>query len=1173
MKPDTYIGSDEAVEREEWLYDSENQKMINSVISFPPGCERLYLEVLTNASDNVGRSRRAGVDPGTIEVMMDETTISVKNYGLGIPVEMHPEKKVYVPQMIFGSLLTSSNYNGDRHEAGTNGIGAKAANIFSKEFMVVVHDHLRHLKYTQVWNNNMTTVSQPLIEKYTGKSSSTQIVYKMDFERFKLPGAYPPEAFALFARHAIDISFTAKTIVTFNEVEFNFTDIREYARLYFGDAVDSAVVHYQWPAGTEVVTKKKGHQVAKDPSVTPEVEMIVADTPDSGYHVSFVNCMMTKDGGVHVNAALKAVGDGVVQKINEDILKKLTKQNGGKELDAKQKKAHTINISDVRPHLSLLLSVRVVNPKFTSQTKTVLASPTPKITIEEQELRPIQNWKLVDRLYAALEAKQFASIAKTDGKLRRNVTLRSGTDANNAGKANRQDCVLYITEGRSGSGYANKLVSYIPNGRDNIGVLPMRGKLFNVMGKDIFQIEKNAEINELKKMLGLREGMDYLDPNNFNTLRYGAVMIMSDSDVDGKHITGLILNFFHCRFPSLLARGFVMYYRTPTIRVFKGKTVLKFYTQSEYDQWKTNTSDFKSWKHKYYKGLGGSKDSEVKDDLNAPRIVNCVYDDQAPAAIELAFNKKFADKRKEWIGSWQPVLGVEDIQMQPISWFINYEMILFSIADNDRSLPKLTDGLKESHRKILHGAHKRWKISTKKNDYPEFKVAQFSAFVANVSNYHHGEMILDDVVVGMAQDFTGANNIPWFTREGQFGSRFAGGKDASETRYSHTKPENIVAYILREEDVPILKYVVDDGEDVEPETYWPVIPMSLVNGCQGIGTGYSTFIPNHNPLDLIEWLKQKLRGVSDEDLPVILPWYRGFEGITKVIDRSKKKKRGGKVRVLVMDCAKDSAPKVVEEEDEEGNSPEKLRAGNCVFNEEGEQVLSEDEEEVDQRPLLSFVTQGKFHQLLDGTIVITELPVGRCAFAYNKWLEMLREKGELRDIRNLSGDNRVYFEITGFKGEVSIKSLKLQRTMGMSNMVLLDENRRPVRYDTTFDILEAFFARRLPVYGERRQYILDTLRSEITDLGHKVKFVTAVVNGELVIIKTKLEVIKSKLQELEIPFEIYNSSKTSNFNEEEIELLKEKIRKKEEELVTAENTTPEQMWYKELTELEEQLKK
>ena len=1445
VKADTYIGSDEKVERQEWVYDLENNCMEWKTIDFVPGCERLFMEVLSNASDNVGRSRRAGIDPGVIDVSVDEQYVSITNYGLPIPIEIHPVEKMYVPQMIFGSLLTSSNYEvEERSEAGTNGIGAKAANIFSKEFTILIKDHIRKLSYSQRWEDNMQVVGEPKISPFSEKTSSVSVVYKMDFERFGYPDkVYTPDAIALFARHCVDVSFTAKTTVTFNNSKFALADIREYARLYFGDAVDNAIVHYQWPKGTEVLTKKKGYQVAKDKSISPDVEMILMDTPDEGHQVSFVNCIMTKDGGVHVDAAIKASSDGVIKTINEASVKKLTRSNKGKELDAKQKRSHTITIGDVKPHVSILVSVRVKNPKFPSQTKTSLESPVPKITISEETLRGINKWSLISRLDATIQAKQFASTSKKDGKLKGYLKLPKGVDANNAGKYNRADCVLYITEGKSGAGYANTLLGLIPGGRDNIGVLPMRGKLYNVMDKTTFQIDKNNEISELKAMLGLVDGTHYIDPANFSRLRYGGVMIMADSDVDGKHIIGLILNFFHCRFPSLLARGYVLYYRTPTLRVSLGKTSNKFYTQREYEVWRDSTKNYKTWKHKYYKGLGTSKDSEIKEDFETPRVVTCFYDEHAPEAMRLAFDKGYANKRKEWMSKWKPGINVENVEMQPISSFINEELVLFSIANTQRSIPKLVDGFKESHRKIIYGAHSKWKVGSKK-EYNEVKVAQLTAFIAEKSNYHHGEAILDDVVVGMAQDFTGSNNIPWFSRDGQFGcvapdtkvlvwggyvkrakdihiddllvgddgkkrriskivngvdqmfsihqedgetytvnskhiltlrytsqgkvwsrnkkwyvsgfcpenneifnrehvskdkayeegkslscndvfdirlstylsfpdkeqfegvcnhvaidwklgspvedaylygkslsdgtrfistpmvlsgiqprlkilagiidgeyekgkacitsndvrifsgreatkefiavgflskslgfkvqtknglllsgdfsmipsahtvgitrtipscgkiriesvdvgmyygwyidgnerfllgdftcthnTRFEGGKDAAETRYSHTKPEKIMSKILRKEDRPLLTHIVDEGDEVEPETYYPVIPMVLVNGAQGIGTGYSTFIPNHNPEDIIRWLKLRLEGVSQKYLPEVLPWYRDFHGEIHIIDR--RKLRNGK---LGIDAVVESG---TEQSEKETSSDSVEDFGLASFG-------------YSDRPLLSMVSLGIYHVNMEGVVVVTELPIGSWPQTYHKWLEELVEEKKITGFRDLSVNNAVYFEIYGMKKPINHRVLRLRGADGMSNMVLLNERNVPTRYNTATEILEAFYEIRLPLYTKRKGLILEQLEKDITSLNHRVRFVRAVIDGEVIIINRKKTEIYTALDKLEIPREIYDSSMSRHLSEDDVLLLQQQSKDKSDQLEAMKNTPPESFWLTELEELEKE---
>ena len=1182
MKPDMYIGGDTRSAREEWLYDLSSGKMSKAVIDFVPGSERIYLEILSNASDNVGRSRRANIDPGRIDIIMSNSTISITNFGLPMPIEINQKTGLYVPQMVFGNMLTSSNYEVDRHEVGTNGIGAKATNIFSTEFTAVVHDAVRHLKYTQVWTNNMKNCSTPVIEQYAGKESSVQIIYVMDFARFgyDVPGTgivngklgpiggYTQEAFCLFARHAIDISFTAKIPVSFNGTEFNYSNIRDYARLYFGDAVDTAIVHYQWPPNTEIITKKKGYQVAKNPTVVAEVELIAIDTPDDGHHVSFVNCMMTRDGGVHVNAAVKAVGDSAVQMINESTIKRLTKQNKGKELDAKDKRSHTITIADVKPHISILLAVRVVNPKFTSQSKTALHAPVPKIEVSEEELRNLGKWQLIDRLYAALEAKQFASMSKTDGKLKGYVRLQSGVDANFAGKAERQKCVLYITEGKSGAGYANTLLGLVRGGRDYIGVLPMRGKSLNVMNADRFQIEKNNEINELKKMLGLCEGLDYTVEENFNRMRYGHIMIMADADMDGKHIIGLIINFFHCRFPSLLARGFVMYYRTPIIRVWHGKTVKKFYMESHYEAWKRETPNYATWKHKYYKGLAGSKDADVKDDYAAPRVVNCFYDADAPRAMALAFDKKQADRRKEWIANWRDSMGIEDVQMQPISMFIDHELILFSIANVHRSIPKLMDGFKESLRKIMHGAHLHWKISPKDKEYAEFKVGRLGYKVAETCGYHHGETILADVITGMAQDFVGANNMPWFTKDGQFGTRFQGGKDAGQVRYTSTRPERMVGLILRKEDRPILQHLQDEGETIEPVTYYPVIPMVLVNGAEGIATGYSTTIPKHNPLDLMDWLRKRLNGKVGVDLPDIIPWYRGFNGTLKLIDRRFKKKPDDKINVTtilnVLPQPSSIAPTQITQMQVVDDSAE-LDAPEGDDEDEGE---GSEDEEPRARPLLSLISLGNFHFVNDQKIVVTELPIGLWPITYLKWLEDLKEKNLIKSYRNCSVGDEVYFEIDGFTETPNHRTLRLQRSIGMSNMVLLDDDNRPRRYDTSEEILETFYQRRLPIYQKRKDYILSKFKEEIVELQHKIRFIRAIITGEIVVIKGKKPIIREQMDKLGIPRELLETTKIVNCTEEEITELTQTIATKEAQYLVLEATTPNQMWLKDLDELE-----
>jgi DNA topoisomerase-2 len=180
-------------------------------------------------------------------------------------------------------------------------------------------------------------------------------------------------------------------------------------------------------------------------------------------------------------------------------------------------------------------------------------------------------------------------------------------------------------------------------------------------------------------------------------------------------------------------------------------------------------------------------------------------------------------------------------------------------------------------RKILFAAFKKGGLKT------EIKVAQFSGYVSEHAAYHHGEASLNAAIVGMAQNFVGSNNINLFEPNGQFGGRLQGGQDSASERYIFTQLNRLTRLIYRQEDDAVLTYIDDDGQMVEPVYYAPAIPMILVNGSKGIGTGFSTDIMPHNPVQIIAYIRAMLTGVSSSDRPVIEPYFKGFKGTIKNI--------------------------------------------------------------------------------------------------------------------------------------------------------------------------------------------------------------------------------------------------------------------------------------------------
>ncbi len=1174
-----YTGNKEQKPREEWLYSFSTGSIRKGVVTVPECIERCFLEPLSNASDNVHKSRRFGVPPGKVYVYVSPQRIIIENAGTPIPVQYKEEEGMYVPELSFGVPGTSSHYTEDvRHEAGVNGLGVKLTNGFSTYFKVEILDPINKKSYDQVWEGRGLDGRQdPIIEEYKGKESLVRVTFDLDYKHFKYDDNQAPmELFALFARHCADISFTTKVPVTFEyempdqdpqAIEFEVGHPRQYAYLYFGDLVETSLLHYEWPEGTRIIKEGDGRQLARNTSIMPLVEMCILDTPDNSETISFVNSMMTRDGGIHVEAALKSVSDHIVKFVNSNDTDGLN-----------------VTLKHIRPNLSLVMACMVKDPSFQGQTKNKLSGPKPYIRVTEKEIKPVMEWNMIQHLLAIIEAKKNQLLSQTDGKKRGNISTKNGRDANQAGKRKSQQCTLCIVEGLSASSYPKKLIDNMDNGRDLWGILPIRGKFLNVMKASCGKIANNKEIFELKKMLGLMEGVDYSIPENLKKLRYGRVIIMADADDDGKHIVALLLLYFHCRFPSLLQIGYVYNYLTPIIRVTKGKRGHKFFMMSEYEKWKKRNKNWHTWKTIYFKGLGRATDEQINEDYEDQRIIHCLYDDWAPQTITLAFSKERSDERKAWLAHFKEIVDVELVDQQPISEFINTELVKYGQLGLRRAIPNEMDGFKDSQRKVMWGAFRIWdnekngKIKVGNTKYKEMKVARIAARAAEFTNYHHGERSLEGTLVAMAQDFPGANNLPFFSRDGQFGTRDMGGKDASEGRYVETKPEKWIPLIFRREDLPILKLKKDEGEDVEPECFYPILPPVLINGANGIALAYSTYWPNHNPLDVVRWIKCK---IGNKPLPVLTPWYRGFSGSIEVIDRRKgKRKRKEKKPDITRDTEENldipdlDGPNIPSlEEFNENTGEEEVEVNEPDFMKEIHAYVREFREERG-RPLYSLVTRGKFHTAPNGKIVITELPIGRWTHPYLKWLEKLRDEDKLiRDVRDLSKSNLPGFELTGFKPIPSHKSLALRTQYGMSNMVLLDMEDKPQRYDSVADYLEVFYTKRLYYYGVRKEHILRQWAEKGETLRQKQTFLRAVIENELVIENRNKEDIFVDMDAMHLPHHLLTETKLVKLTEDEIVKLDEKIETLRTNIETLENTNPEKMWLQELGEFEREYRK
>jgi len=824
--PDTYIGSIENSTEEHYIVEAET--FAAKTLDFNPGFYKLIDELLVNAHDHVVRLRqKKSTNPvKNINISSDGKTFTIRNDGESIDVEKHPDYGVYIPQLIFGELLTSTNYDKDEKKlvGGKNGYGVKLVNIFSKKFELTIVDGKRELKYNQIFEDNMSKIGTPTVKPCKTKSY-VEIVWTPDFAKFGWTDHIPEQLLQVVQRRVYDLAMTVGNGVkiTWCDATIRFRDITTYASWYL-------------PKDATIVTDN------------PQLNWHVAlsDSPtDKAFNVSFVNGIWTRSGK-HVDEITNQVVSHFVSYIEA-------------------KKKIKVKPGLVRDSLGVFIHCFVENPAFSSQTKEVMTSKVTCKLSEDFLKKAVAKLSLVDKVLEAQNLKDAKDLKKTDGKKTTRITgIPKLDDAGYAGTNRSHECTLILTEGDSAKAMA--LSGLSQEQRKLYGVFPLRGKLLNVKDMTSKKIEATEEIANMKKILGLEAGKKYKD---VKSLRYGSVLIMTDQDYDGSHIRGLLINMFHELWHQLIEiPGFITYMATPIVKASKGSKTLSFYSQYEYDEWKKTNAN---WRVKYYKGLGTSTRDEAKEYFKSMNVVKYTYSEKSDPSIELAFNKSMSDNRKEWLKTYSraDIVGADKELLYED--FVNKDLIHFSNYNLERSIPNVMDGLKTSQRKILFSALKR-------NLKSEIRVAQFAGYVSEHSGYHHGEASLNDAIIGMAQDYVGSNNLAWLVPQGQFGTRLQGGNDAASPRYIHTYLQPYISSLVPGDDLECLKYRDDDGLPVEPEWYAPILPMLLVNGARGIGTGYSTYIPQCNPNHLLvglqRWLKKEVK-LEDINLE---PWYRGFTG-------------------------------------------------------------------------------------------------------------------------------------------------------------------------------------------------------------------------------------------------------------------------------------------------------
>ena len=1088
--PDTYIGSVESIEDAGYVFENEKMKLENC--TYIPGLYKLFDEAIVNCRDHSIRMKNSinNIQLTNIEVTVEDNMFSFKNDGNGIDVVKHPEYDIWIPEMIFAHLRTGTNYDKEekRIVGGKNGFGAKLIFIWSTYGRLETVDHTRKLKFVQEYKNNLDEKSKPSITKYTGKPY-TKISFIPDYKRLGISGL-SPSMIKQFEKRTYDIAaVTDKSVkVKWNNSLIPVKTLSQYIDLYIED-------------GTKKIYEEGGERWSYGVIISPV---------DEFKQVSFVNGIYTSKGGKHVDYIMNQI----IKKMCAFIQKK-------KKIDVKP--------TTIKEQIMLFLRCDIDNPAFDSQTKDYMNTPSSKFgsqcTVSDKFIEKLAKMGVMDSACALTEVKENKTAKKSDGSKSKSIRgIPKLVDANYSGTAKSSLCTIIFCEGDSAK--AGIISGLTKDDRNYIGVYPMKGKLFNVRGESLKRINENKEIVEIKQILGLEVGKDYKSLEVLEkSLRYGKILFMTDQDLDGSHIKGLGINLFQSQWNSIAKLNVIGFMNTPILKAKKNSQELMFYNEGEYEQWKKEqvNESIQGWKIKYYKGLGTSTGKEFKEYFENKKIVTFEFSEKTDDTIDMIFNKKRSDDRKDWLEGYERQSFL-DTNQQSITYedFVNKEFIHFSKYDCERSIPNMMDGLKISLRKILFAAFK--KKLTK-----EIKVAQFSGYVSEHSGYHHGEASLNGAIVGMAQNYVGSNNINLLLPNGQFGTRLNGGKDSASERYIFTELNPLTRYIYPEGDDNILNYLHDDGFPVEPIYYVPIIPMILVNGSKGIGTGFSTDIMCYNPLEIITILKNKLKK-DDENCKDLLPYYKGFKGIISKLEKGK---------FLIKGCynrlEKDNV-KITE-----------LPIGSWTD---------------DYKKYLEDLLENKKAGIKDYNDLSTDKTVD---------ISIQFQKGVLDQLEQTIHDNG----INGIE-----KLLKLTTTNSSNNMHMFDANEKLKLYKNAKDIIDDYYPVRLSYYQKRKDFIIEAIKKEMIYLSNRVKYIQENLDNTIDLRNKKKEEISRILKEKE--YDIIDDDKDYKYLvkmpmdsvcSENIERLNSLHKNKKEELAKIENQTIEDSWLEDLDNLEIQYTK